>query len=213
MGRCLFMRKGSVHTVPGSRLPTGYTELVYIQSSGTQYIATLFKPNQNTKVVCTVSGYSKDTSSATNLFGCRTSTSASDMFSFNISGSTCYRSDFYNSRVNFSSSIAYTGIMTVTKDKNSCTIESGGVSTTVSNASGTFSCAYDMYILGENRGGAVHTPPSIKLYSCQIYDNGTLVRDFVPCIKDDGKVGLYDIVGKQFYGNAGTGVFTGSEVT
>ena len=52
----------------------------------------------------------------------------------------------------------------------------------------------------------------MNLYSCQIYDNGTLVRDFVPCINGSGEVGLYDLVGKQFYGNAGTGVFTGSEV-
>lgn len=52
----------------------------------------------------------------------------------------------------------------------------------------------------------------MRVYWFKIYDNGTLARDFVPCIKDDGEVGLYDLVRKQFYGNAGTGVFTGSEV-
>ena len=38
MGKCLFMRKGDTHTPPGSILPSGYTELAYIQSSGTQYV-------------------------------------------------------------------------------------------------------------------------------------------------------------------------------
>lgn len=51
------------------------------------------------------------------------------------------------------------------------------------------------------------------IYSCQIYDNGTLVRDYVPCINPSGEVGLYDLVGGKFYGNAGSGVFvTGPEV-
>ena len=39
-------------TVPN--LPDGYTELEYIQSSGTQYIDTGFKHNQNTRVVMKV---------------------------------------------------------------------------------------------------------------------------------------------------------------
>lgn len=39
-----------------------------------------------------------------------------------------------------------------------------------------------------------------KMYSFQIYDNGTLVRDLVPCIKDsDDTVGAYDIVNDVFY--------------
>ena len=51
-----------------------------------------------------------------------------------------------------------------------------------------------------------------KLYSCQIYDNGTLVRDYVPCMTADGEVGLYDVVTRMFFGNAGTGVFIGKEM-
>ena len=39
-----------------------------------------------------------------------------------------------------------------------------------------------------------------KMYSFQIYDNGTLVRDLVPCIKDsDNTVGAYDLVNDVFY--------------
>ena len=55
---------------------------------------------------------------------------------------------------------------------------------------------------------------SMQLYSCQIYDNGTLIRDFVPSQDPTGNVGLYDLVGAQFYGNAGTGAFVaGPEIT
>lgn len=49
----------------------------------------------------------------------------------------------------------------------------------------------------------------MKLYSFKIYDNGTLIRDFIPCYRvADNEVGLYDIVNNQFYTNQGTGSFT-----
>ena len=42
-----------------------------------------------------------------------------------------------------------------------------------------------------------------KLYSAKIYEDGILVRDFVPCTRDsDGVAGVYDIVNNQFYGSA-----------
>lgn len=48
------------------------------------------------------------------------------------------------------------------------------------------------------------------LYSCKIYDNGTLIRDFIPVKRiSDSKCGLWDKVTKVFYPNSGTGTFTG----
>ena len=38
------------------------------------------------------------------------------------------------------------------------------------------------------------------MYSFKVYDNGTLVRDLVPCKRDsDSTVGAYDIVNDVFY--------------
>jgi hypothetical protein len=45
------------------------------------------------------------------------------------------------------------------------------------------------------------------MYSCQIYDNGTLIRDYVPCITPDNEAGLYDLVNGAFYANMGSGAF------
>lgn len=48
----------------------------------------------------------------------------------------------------------------------------------------------------------------MKLYYCKWYDGNTLIRDFIPCYrKSDNEVGLYDIVGNQFYTNSGSGEF------
>lgn len=46
-----------------------------------------------------------------------------------------------------------------------------------------------------------------KLYMYQIYENDTLVRDFVPAKDFNGVICLYDKVTKQFFYNAGTGDF------
>ena len=48
-----------------------------------------------------------------------------------------------------------------------------------------------------------------KIYSFKIYEGNNIVKDFVPCYRRaDNVVGLYDQISKQFYENAGTGVFT-----
>lgn len=57
--------------------------------------------------------------------------------------------------------------------------------------------------------GVILNKGGMRVYSFKLYDNGTLIRDFIPCINPSGEYGLYDVVNNQFYGNAGTGSFTG----
>lgn len=205
MGRCLFMRKGEIHTTPKQGLPFGYKKLAYIQSIGTQYINTGFKPNQDTRVVCDVDWAPGSTASW--LFGCRTSNTA-ETYNF-LTYSNKYRSDYNAATSGAETSSTPSGRFIIDKDKNITKID-GVVVNTLTYAS--FQCKYNMYLFANNNAGSVAGNTSAKLYSCKIYDNDVLVRDFVPCISTSDDVGLYDMVGKQFYGNAGTGVFTGSEV-
>jgi hypothetical protein len=52
----------------------------------------------------------------------------------------------------------------------------------------------------------------MELYSLKIWDDGVLVRDFIPCVRTVGgveTVGLYDVMpnaSKCFYENGGSGV-------
>lgn len=67
------------------------------------------------------------------------------------------------------------------------------------------------YIFWTN-GGTINKA-SMKLYSCKIYQDNMLSREFIPCYKEnaDGsvnKAGLYDLVTDSFYANSGTGDFT-----
>ena len=57
----------------------------------------------------------------------------------------------------------------------------------------------------------IQHPATMELYSLKIWDDGVLVRDFVPCVKVEGgveTVGLYDLCAnaeKCFYENGGSG--------
>ena len=68
---------------------------------------------------------------------------------------------------------------------------------------------YAIYLFGQNQAGTLYWPSKAKIYSCQIYKNNVLVRDFIPIKTTTNIYGLWDKVNKIFYSNAGTGTFTG----
>ena len=191
-----------------SRLPGGYTELEYIQSSGTQCINTGFKPNQNTRSVMDATLLS--TTSAY-LYGCRGGASENYNNRFGILYNGSYmRSDFgAGNGLTFSSAIAANTRYTFDQNKNVCKIGTE----TVTNSETAFASLYPILIFGVNESGANSYLCGMRLYSCRIYDDGTLVRNFVPAKNSSGAVGLYDLANGVFYANAGTGTFTaGAEV-
>ena len=210
MGRCLFMRKGGIHTKPLA-LPTGYTKLSYIQSSGTQWTDTGFKPTGATKVVIDFQMVSQG-SAQQGVFGSRPGASGRfTVFTGDSTGALQVDYGTYGTLATETNTISGLNLNNRnTIEVNNSLIINGNTVKTVSAVS--FTSTYNLFLFANNNAGTAQLPGAMKLYSCQIYDNGTLVRDFVPCINASGEVGLYDLVGKQFYGNAGTGIFTGSEV-
>lgn len=190
--------------VAGPLLPDGYTQLEYIQSSGSQYINTGFKPNQDTKISITVDFPLSGTSW---LYGSRTSAGSNSLGFLCESGSR-YRFD-YASSVN-ALTVKPTGKFTIDSDKNKCYINGELVLTATYT---TFASPVNMYIFNNNNNGSLSGGSSAKLYNCSIYNNGVLIRSFIPCKNASGTVGLYDSVNNQFYQNAGSGTFiAGPEV-
>ena len=183
---------------PG-RLPEGYTELEYIESSGTQYIDTGFKPNQDTRVVCDTEFAASTT--AYWLFGSRVSTNDRNYSFLTYQGG--YRSDYNDTAGNVIGGVS--GRFIVDKNKNITYIDEV-VKDELSY--GAFQSTYNLYIFRGNNGGTPSASNTAKIYSCQIYDNGTIIRDYVPVKNSSDLVGLYDVVNDEFYQNAGTGTFT-----
>lgn len=188
-------------------LPSGYTQLEYIQASGTQYIDTGFAPNQDSRVVIdfqvldTHSGEGhicsvRDTTSGPYLIMlCQTSLS-----------------NYYRARVGTAAIADVTSLgqsrerMVWDFDKN--VLKVNGVAT-VTFAAQTYTMTNTLPVFCRKTGSAAENFIHARVYSCQIYDNGTLVRDFVPAQRNsDHVVGLYDTANDVFYTNAGTGVFS-----
>ena len=210
MGKCLFMRKGKTHIAP-IPLPSGYTKLAYIQSSGKQYINTRFNPTGATKVVCDFQMINQGTEQQ-GIFGSRPGDSGRFTV-FTGYGTSDLQVDYNTAQSLASVSETIDGLNVnsrITIEVSNRLIINGNTVKTVSAVS--FTSSYNLYIFANNNKGSAQIPGSMKLYSFKVYDNGTLVRDFIPCINASGEVGLYDLVWKQFYGNAGSGAFTGSEV-
>ena len=180
------------------KLPTGYTELSYIKSTGTQYVDTGFKPNQNTRVAMKLS--TSETGSHT-VFGADLSWT-DDGFALGV-GFT-----HYGKETGTISGLNNGSPHEVDFNKNIISMDG---STVLTMGASTFSIPYNLVLFANNRAGGIQEKTTMTLYYCRIFDGDTLLRDYIPCINASGAVGLYDLVGKQFYGNAGTGTFTAGD--
>ena len=189
----------------GSRLPEGYTEVEYIQSSGTQWINTDFRPSAGMRIVMDVSAFSW--AAWKSFFGSRNANSSTASQQFCLGATRTQnqlRIDYFGS--NQTVSVLDLSVRT-TIDQNQNVFSGFGVSAQASPSVGD-SSQYPLYLFAVNSVGGSINQGIFQMYSCQIYNDGEMVRDFVPCIDPSGAVGLYDLVGEEFYGNAGTGDFT-----
>lgn len=184
-----------------SGLPDGYTELEYLQSSGTQYIDTGVKPNQDTRTTTAILLLSEATSY---VFGSRDSKANNYKNRYGILFNGKYRSDYGNGNgIIFSDSLTTGQKYSIDKNKNICSIGEE----TVTNQEAVFQSSFPMYISGVNEGGVASYLCSMRIYQFQVYNSGQKIREFVPVRAPNGSAGLYDLVEHRYYSNAGTGSF------
>ena len=184
-------------------LPSGYKQLEYIQSTGTQRIDTGIKPDGNTRATVDT-----QISDAQTTEGHLFSVTGNKYFvvSFNPQLTAWWRTRHGSSVLtSFPASANTRGRCIVDKNQNITTVNEEIV--TLPEAD--FSLNYNMNLFCRNASWQFNAFLSAKLYSCQIYQAGELVRNFVPCLSPTGDVGLYDLCENKFYGNSGTGVFIG----
>ena len=169
----------------------------YIESTGTQYINTNYKPNTNTKVVLkfiltgtgTLTDYERileSYSGSTAYLGLkRRGTAESWSYQINNVG----KKDFSMSQLT-----EYTLELDNTYLKvNDDTYTFTGT---------TYTSNYPIHIFrGNDRYG------KLKLYYLKIYENNVLVKDFIPVLDLNNVPCLYDNISHTFFYNAGSGTF------
>lgn len=185
-------------------IPVGYIPLEYIESIGQQFIRTGFYPNQDTRVVCDFQ-FTVVPDGHWGVFGARNgSASQSQQYCFGYTNNSIFRTDYNQTRIPYGKN-AFDTLARHTVDKNKNVTSLDGVILTHNYEA--FNPNNELALFGINTSGTVANLSSAKIYSCQIYDNGRLVRDFIPCINLGGEAGLYDTVNQVFYKNAGTDSF------
>ena len=174
------------------RLPAGYTELEYLESTGAQYIDTEITPTANFE------------------FYIDASLSASSSYIFATSDNSI-RVGYYNSTTLASS---------INDNWNNGGIAFGGLDNKFHiglsphwtlNYNGNKRFVERPY----SPSGTARLFPSgpSKIYSAELYDGKTLVFHLIPTKRNsDGVLGMYDTVSGTFFTNAGTGTFIAGPV-
>ena len=184
-------------------LPSGYKRLEYIQSSGTQYIDSgVFVKSENLKIDLTF----MYTASAGNssLYGAETSGRNWPIVPY---GMTSFYVGLSGPSLSVSTSINIKYNMIAHANNGALSVFLNGSISTASY-SGTLCKTLSIFLFANNINGTAKQLVSARFYLLKIYDNDTLVRDFIPCQTTAGEIGLWDDVNSVFYGNAGTGTFT-----
>lgn len=183
-----------------------YKFVDYIESSGTQYIDTGVKLNQSSRVQLKYQYVG--TPSSARVFGDATDPNRGWMIttqngSISTKIQTLYGDDWRPTQSDPESAIPNNDI--VEYERNGANQYVNGELYYTNNAS-TFQTSDTAKIFGAYYLNMALS--SVRVYGCKIWNDGTLVRDFVPAYDGNGTIGLFDKVNEKFYTNAGTGTFS-----
>lgn len=168
-------------------LPREFTRVEYIESTGSQYVDTGFKPNQDTRVVMDCNIISSTTYPTP--FGAWDRDSVNSFLCVYLNSSAGYYY-YENAYYSFNTTNGY-GAHTIEANKNVLIIDGTVVAQATKK---TFSCSRSLYLCAYNSGSGAANLTSMRISACQVYDNGILVRDYIPYIDENGEANLWDDV-------------------
>ena len=183
-------------------LPQIVNYVRWLESDGSAFINTGIYPNQNTKVEIVFSSKYGAESNYSTVFGAQVGWGSN---SFSMGSYTVSFGAQYSTTLTLNDNEEHTAVLGEGKLQ-----VDGSYIWSVSQAQ-TFQITCPMYLFGNNENNDVLYRSKAKVFRCQIYDNGTLVRDLRPCYDPGGVVCLYDKVEGEYYYNAGSGEFIAGE--
>ena len=189
-------------------LPDGYTQVEYIQGTGTQYIDIGSKMYNNSEIELCFSF--DDIPQDCSIFGSRLSGTTNNFEIASTSNFPLYL-DFGNyntSRATYNNAVINAKyICTISKslraiyDENRTLLARNTTLISADNVTRLYARIFD------TAGGFSTNKLKGKVYYCKIWNGENLIRNFIPCKNPSNVAGLYDTVNGVFYTNAGTGTF------
>lgn len=188
-----------------------YTQLEYIESTGTQYIDTEYYPNPSTTKVETTFILTNNTVANQGLLGSRNqnilSNGSCNIF-FNTNRDNL-RFDWTGSHLN--KYVTLNKEITLICINNEVTFIQNDISTIYTGTAKKLNVEipYSMYIGNFNSVGTPYTNGVYaKWKTFKIYDdNNNLVMDMIPVLDKNNVACMYDTVKRKFHYNKGTGEF------
>ena len=192
-------------------LPTGYTQLDYLEATGKQYIDTGYIPNADSKFDVTFLVNDANLNVDCPLFGARNNWENSYTFWCHGEGYSAASQVIFNGKGSSLGNFKLNVKHRLTVQNGSYTLN--GTTTTFASVSSGSPANTNLILMGLNNGGtSVDSRRFVGyVYSFKIYDNNVIVRNLVPARNSAGVLGMYDTVGNQFYTNKGTGNFIAGE--
>lgn len=194
-----------------SRLPNGYQEVEYIESTGTQYIDTELSPTNNFKIEAEVEMPEVTAQSDYNLFG---SYKQGTYSCYVVGGyNSKYHTEYGSTEAHFFSNTSFVGKTKITYDNGNITLADSVNSESADLSAHPHVSSDVSFFVFAGHNTSIPSPyiqgkSSFKLFSFAMWIDGLIARWFIPCYhKDSGAIGLYDTVNMRFYQNAGTGTF------
>jgi hypothetical protein len=182
------------------------TKLIYIESTGTQYIDTnYYHKTGSTSYEMELAVVSLPNQYST-IFGARTSYNGRDAYYLGVQNNNvayCCCGGSYYSALNWQLSMN-TKYHVLFEHNVGITVD-GTLKNGFTNAY-SYTCNKTDYIFALNEGSVLEKI-NMKLYSFKIKEDNNLILDLVPVLDSNSTPCMYDKVSKTFFYNAGTGTF------
>ncbi|MBQ1242307.1 MAG: hypothetical protein IIX99_03800 [Oscillospiraceae bacterium] len=204
-------------------LPSGYTAVEYIESDGTGHIDTEWstenvtsgwayevdfapaavKPSANGSIFGSWNSNTSVNDGRTGLLSIRAKGTTRFGFGKTSAGNTTSNVPYWSTKVE-----RQVAKVEVNHTANTYSVTKNGSATGVTNATGSITgttvSSITNYVFAGNNGAKAAEKGAGKVYGLKIWENGTLVRDFVPCVESTGgTAGLYDLVNGKFHAAEG----------
>ena len=206
-GECLISTGKVVLKGAAASLKDNFGTTAYLDAPCSSYINTGYRPNHNTRVVMDVTVQGK----REYWFGVWDRAYNNGSFLAANDGASAGVVHFgFGNTFNNGPALLSNGRHVVDFDKGVLWIDNAGKYEASSTSS--FQLSNNLYLFLINKIGTpyVHDDEqgTIRMHSCRIYDNGTLVRDYTPRQRN-GEWMLYEARSGSYVGNSGAGTFGG----
>ena len=195
----------------------------YLESTGTQYIDTGIVPSGGTKIevyATLLENANKYSSLAGTVVACHYDTYNYTYFSplyISTDGRLYYYFNSHNyTGYSYGINDNVRAVLSVNSDNTEATVEYRNVSKNITKTftkTGSITTDLSIYMFANSHctRGAIEQIKA-RIFYAKIWNNNTLVRDFVPVIDAAGVPCMWDKVSETFFYNAGTGNFIAGPV-